>query len=137
MASARFRKAFLLQYLRHIPSVHKHVYHRSSVYVLAVRHDADRSFFEELLQPLSGFWSARFVQFRCVDPAESDAVRSHPEGIAIDCVNRLAGWNSSSSNPAKAGGPGAFLVWRDCISAFWKSMGPAIAGVVLAMGLQS
>ena len=117
-------------------SVHKDVCHRSSVDVLAVRHDADRSFFEELLQPLAGLWSAWFVQFRCVDSTESDAFQSHAESIAVDRINRLAGRDPSSSDPAQARSPRLFLVRHDCVPAFRKSMGPAIAGVVLAMGLQ-
>ncbi|NBQ70104.1 MAG: hypothetical protein EBU46_15250, partial [Nitrosomonadaceae bacterium] len=63
---------FLFQDFRDIPPVHKHIRDGAAVDVLAVGHDSDRSFFEQLFQPLAGFLSAWFGEFRCVDAAESD-----------------------------------------------------------------
>ncbi len=100
MFSARFCIPFLFQYFRHIPSVHKHVSYRAAVDILAMGHDADRPFFEELLKALPGFWSVWFVQFRRVDAAESDPFRSHAQSIAVDGVDGLVGGDSSPGDPA-------------------------------------
>lgn len=60
---------FLFQHLRYVFSIHKYIGDGTAVDILAMGHDTDRSFFEKLLQPLSGFWSAWLVQFRRVDAA--------------------------------------------------------------------
>ncbi|MEK7272225.1 MAG: hypothetical protein AAB047_00210, partial [Nitrospirota bacterium] len=109
---------FLFQYLCYIPSIHKHICDGAAVDILTMGYDADRPFFEELLQPLSGFWPAWFVQFRCVDAAESDAFRSHAKSIAVDGVDRLAGGNFSPGDPAQGRGLRLFLVRRDFVSTF-------------------
>jgi len=80
---------------------------------------------EELLQPLSGFWSAWLVQFRRVDAAESDAFRAHAQSIAVDGVDGLAGGNSPSGDPAQGRGLRLFPVRRDFVPAFRQSMGSA------------
>ncbi len=96
----RFREPFPFQYLCYIPSIHKHIGDGAAVDILAVGHDADRPFFEELLKALPGFWSVWFVQFRGVDAAESDTFRSHAQSIAVVGVDGLAGGDSSPGDPA-------------------------------------
>ncbi len=121
----RFREPFLFQYLCYIPSIHKHIGDGAAVDILSVGHDPDGAFFEKLLQPLSGFWSAWFGEFRCVDAAESDTFRSHAQRIAVDGVDGLAGGNFSPGDPAQGRGLRVLLVRRDFVPAFRQSMGAA------------
>lgn len=62
--------------------------------------DADGAFFEELFQPLPGFWPAWFSELWCVDTAEPDAFGSHTQRIAIDGVDGLVGGNPSPGDSA-------------------------------------
>ena len=78
MKLAGLCEPFLFQHLRYVLSIHKHIGDSAAVDILSVGHDADGAFFKKLLQPLSGFWSTWFGEFRCVDAAESDAFRSAP-----------------------------------------------------------
>jgi hypothetical protein len=90
----------LFQYLCYVLSIHKYVGDGAAVDILAMGYDTDGAFFKKLIQPLSGFWSAWFGEFRCVDAAESDAFRAHAKSIAVDGVDGLAGGNSASGYPA-------------------------------------
>lgn len=118
MKLAGFCEPFLFQHLRYVLSIHKHIGDGAAVDILAMGHDSYRSFFEELFQPLSGFWSAWFIQLRCVDAAESDAFGSHAQRIAVDGVDGLAGGNFSPGDPAQGRGLRVLLVRRDFVPAF-------------------
>ena len=118
MKLAGLCESFTSEDIRHVLSVHKHIGDGAAVDILSVGHNTDGAFFEELLQPLSGFLSTRFVEFRCVDAAEFDTFRSHAKSIAVDGVDRLAGGPSSSGDPAQGGGLRLFLVRRDFVSTF-------------------
>lgn len=118
MELAGFCEPFTSEDFRHVLSVHKHIGNGAAVDVLAMGHDSYRSFFEELFQPLSGFWSAWFIQLRCVDAAESDAFGSHAQRIAVDGVDGLAGGNFSPGDLAQGRGLRVLLVRRDFVPAF-------------------
>ena len=94
---------------------------------------------KQFFQPLLGGLSARFVQFRCVDAVEADALGSVPNGVTVDDVDLLItkGSRISCGQRLERGETGMFLRGSQFVSVFRQPVRTAVWRMGRAMGFES